>query len=384
MKIMKRILLPTDFSGSSNGAIEMAITMAKHFDTEVILIHVLPEFTKSRSVLDLMSKNVHLQLSKIQEYLQKGGVNTPDPVILIGNSSNNIVERANKLDVNLILMGSGEKGRGDTFKLGIATENVIRNSDIPVWVVKNDTPTEIKEIVCPVDFSKPSKRALANSIHLARTFNAKLSVFTVITPVAESFMGLGSIFDTEHQLIAEKQREQFDLFIGKFDFEGVDYTKEVLDGKPFQEILNKIKSTANTLLIMGTTGKSGISKMLMGSVTEKVVREVPCSFITLKSKNFIRLKVRSEMRDLSSHFKDGKKMLKQGFVEDAINQFQSCLTINNFYMPAWEYLAKAQKRAGRKKEAKISRAQAKEIGDRLYNQKIEADIRSRHHLFGKM
>ncbi len=122
----------------------------------------------------------------------------------------------------------------------------------------------------------------------------------------------------------------------------------------------------------------------MGSVTEKVVREVPCSFITLKSKDVIRLKVKSEIRDLSSHYKEGKKLLKQGFVEDALNQFQICLSINNLYIPAWEGVAKAQKRLGRKKEAKASLKQIMQINEKLYNQKIEADIRSRHHLFSEM
>lgn len=384
MKIIKKILLPTDFSGSAQGAIEMAIAISKNFDTEVVLLHVLPKFTKSKPVLDLMSKNVHSQLSKIQDYLKKGCVNAAEPVILIGNSSSNIVELAKKLDVNLILMGSGEKGRSETFKLGIVTEHVIRNSDIPVWVIKNNTPPTIKNIICPVDFSKPSKRALANAIHLARTFKATLTVLTVIAPIDESFMGLGSLFDAEHKLIATKHREDFEAFLKKFDFEGVEFSKEVLTGKPFKEILNIITNPTNSLLIMGTTGKTSLSKMLIGSVTEKVVREVPCSFITLKSKDIIRLKIKSDIKDLSTHFKEGKKLLKQGFIEDALNQFQICLSINNLYVPAWQNIAKAQERLGRKKDAKKTLKQVAKISESLYNRKIEADIRSRHHLFAKM
>ncbi|MCF6351689.1 MAG: universal stress protein [Cyclobacteriaceae bacterium] len=381
---MKKILLPTDFSGSSKKAIEMAITLAKNFETEVILLHVLPDFTKSTSVLDLMSKNVHFQLSKIQEYLHKGGVKTGEPVIQIGNTYHNIIEFANKLDVNLILMGSGKKSAEEPFKLGITSENVIRNSDIPVWIVKDDTSTNISSIVCPVDFSKPSKRALTNAIHLARVFKAELSVFTVIRPPSESFMGLGTVIDQEQQLIAEKQRELFNAFLTKFDFDGIEYSKKVLTGKPYKEILNNINSSANTLLIMGTTGKSGITKLLIGSVTEKVVREVPCSFITLKSKDIIRLKTKSEIKILSYHFKEGQKMLEQGFLDDALIQFKICLTINSLYIPAWEGRAKTEKRLGNTKQAKQSKEQAKQIRARIYNQQVEADIRSKHHLFGKM
>ena len=283
MKMMKKILLPTDFSGSSQGAIEMAISLAKNFDSEIILLHVLPEFTKSSSVIDVLSKNMHYQLSAIQEYMRKGGVNTAEPIVLMGSNFDHIVKLAEKLQVNLILMGSGEKGLGDKFKLGITTGNVIRNSDIPVWVVKNDTPTSIKTIVCPVDFSWPSERALKNAVHISRTFNAKLIVLTVIEPMADTLLGLGSLLDSEQQLLAEQHLKNFDEFLNKFDFSGIDYMKEVAHGKPYQEILNRVSSHANRLLIMGTTGKTGIAKILMGSVTEKVVREVPCSFITLKT-----------------------------------------------------------------------------------------------------
>lgn len=285
MKMMKKILLPTDFSGSSQGAIDMAITLAKNFDAEIILLHVLPEFTKSTSVLDVLSKNVHFQLSAIQEYMRKGGVNTAQPTILVGSNFDHIVQLSEKLGVNLILMGSGEKGLGDKFKLGITTGNVIRNSSIPVWVVKNDTPPTIKKILCPIDFSWPSERALTNAIHLARTFKAKLNVLTVIEPMADTFLGLGNLLDSEEKLIAEKHHKQFENFLEKFDFTGIEFSQEVAHGKPFQEILNRITSHRNRLLVMGTTGKSGLAKILMGSVTEKVIREVPCSFITLKTHN---------------------------------------------------------------------------------------------------
>jgi len=383
MKMLGKILLPTDFTGSSQGAIDMAIELASKFETEIILLHVLPEFTKTRSVLDMMSKNVHYQLSTIQKYLHKGGVDTAEPMILIGNNWHHIVQVAKELDVNLILMGSGEKGRGDKFKLGTTSENVIRHTDVPVWIIKNDTPASIRNIICPIDFSGPSKRALTNAIHIARTFEAALKVITVIAPLAETFLGLGSLMDSEQKLIEEKQKLDFKEFLNEFDFKGTAHSIEILQGKPSQEILKSITTAANSLLIMGTTGKSGISKILMGSVTEKVIREVPCSFITLKTKNAIRLNIKSELKTLAHHYKEGKALLKEGFAEEALKQFQACLKINNLYAPAWDGIAKAQKRLGNKKEAKKSIKQSEQIRERLNNQKVEADIRAQHHLFGK-
>jgi universal stress protein E len=283
MKMLKKILLPTDYSGSSQGAINMAITLSKNYNTEIFLLHVIELFTNSKALMDEINKNVHYQLTTVQEYMRKEGVKTAEPFVLIGNNYDHIINLSVKLDVNLILMGSGEKGIRDRFKLGVTAGNVIRNSNIPVWVVKNQTPASVQKIVCPVDFSWSSERALKNAIQLAQVFKAKLNVLNVIEPMAETFLGMGSLLESEQQLIAENQRFQFDRFLKKFDFNGIEYSKEVAHGKPAQEILNRITSHANRLLVMGTTGQSDVSNILMGSVTEKVVREVPCSFITLKT-----------------------------------------------------------------------------------------------------
>ncbi len=58
------------------------------------------------------------------------------------------------------MIGSGEKSKNDIFRLGTTAEKIIRKSDKPVWVVKKDNPLNVKNILCPVDFSPESKRAL--------------------------------------------------------------------------------------------------------------------------------------------------------------------------------------------------------------------------------
>jgi universal stress protein E len=367
MKMLGKILLPTDLRGSAQDAIDMAITLAKKFDTEIILLHVLPEFTKSKSVLDIHSKNVHYQLSAVQDYMLKNGVKIADPIISIGHSFHHIVELAKKRDVNLILMGSGEKGRGDKYKLGNITENVIRASDIPVWVVKSDTPADIQHVICPLDFSEPSKRALTNAIHIARTFKADLTLLTVIHPIGDSFLGIKNHLEEEHRKNTEKHVLEFEEFLSEFDFYGIEYVKKIVEGNPEEEILKIITYPTYKLLIMGTTGKSGLAKILIGSVTEKVVREVPCSFVTLKTKDVIRLKIEADIDDISHHFNEGEQLLKKGFPEAALDQFQSCIAINNMYLPAWDAVTETLDRLGRTVEANVSHSQSKKIKDRLYD-----------------
>ncbi len=283
MKMLKKILLPTDFSGSSQGAIDMAITLARMIDAEITLLHVLQVFTNSKALLNELTKNVRYQLTTVQEYMRKKGVQTGEPVVLIGSNFEHIVKLSEKLKVDLILMGSGEKGLHDSFKLGVTAAKVIKNASLPVWVVKNQTQASVQKIVCPVDFSWPSERALNNAIKIAEIFNAKLHVLNVVEPMTETFLGMGNLLESEQQLLADNQQIQFDKFLERFDFSGIKYSKEMAHGRAYQEILNRITSHANRLLVMGTTGLSKHPNVLMGSVTEKVVLQVPCSFITLQT-----------------------------------------------------------------------------------------------------
>ena len=78
----------------------------------------------------------------------------------------------------------------------------------------------------------------------------------------------------------------------------------------------------------------------MGSVTEKVIREVPCSFLTLKSEDVINLQLDTDIKDLENLDRTAMQLMKDGFYEEAISQFKLCLNINNMHVPAYFGIAK--------------------------------------------
>ena len=372
--MMEKILLPTDFTMSSRSAMEMAITLAKKFDSEIILLHVLPDIPKSKLVMDMLNKTTRDQFKAIRKKISLSGVKTVEPVIATGSHSEQIVQLAETRDVNMILMGSGEKESDERFKLSPTAEKVIRKSNKPVWIMKPGMTSSIKRIICPIDFSEPSRRALKNAIHAAREFQAELTVLTVIAPLTDNPLGPDGQLTSEQQLIAEVQTSRFDNFLKEFDFHDVKFLKEIYQGKPYREILKRIKAHKSDLLVMGTTGKTGLSRILKGSVTEKVTWEVPCSFITVKTENVIRLRLETNIRDLETNFRESKQLLAKGFAKEALHQFQHCLNIDCLYIPAWEGMAAVHERLGHKEKAQNCRDKVKEIRERLCNQEVEFDL----------
>ncbi len=302
MKQLEKIVLATDFSKSSENVVENAIGLAKVFNSKIILVHVLP-YIKNEKINTFLKEAVLKKLETINEKIINNGIKTEKPVLEYGNHFDKIIQTAERINANTILIGSGEKSKDDCYQLGITAEKIVRQSNKPVWVIKNENSLNVRNILCPIDFSSESKRALKNAIIVSKWFKAQLTVFSVYEvhnldpPNDDRFF-----WDEDNEFEFSVYKKEFNLFLKNFDLTNIRLKKEIQKGDPSVEILKAIKRYKSDLLIMGTTGKSGLIRILMGSVTEKVIREVPCSFLTLKSEDIISLTLETRIRDIESHY----------------------------------------------------------------------------------
>lgn len=383
MKTLERILLATDFSGSSEKAVKWSVTLAKKFNSEVILLHVISKDYDLNLVTNMVRKAAMDQLSIIRSQLELEGVATAKPIIQIGKICDIIAQTADEKDVNLILMGSGEKDSKERFVIGTTTSKVLRKADKPVWVVKNDAAKEIRNVLCPVDFSDSSRRALKNAIHICRKFEARLHVLNVVPPIPPEFARLRVNTESLEESMAHEQIQHFKNFHDEFEFYGVEWSTLDRMGDPATEILNCVSELDADLLVMGTHGRTGINRLFMGSVTSKVIRELPCSFITTKSEDLIQLRVNTEISSLKTHYKNGLNLMDEGFLKEAEQQFRGCIRINNLHIPAWNRLAEVYDKMDNKEQAKVARQTAQSIQRKLWDKQAELEIRGKSRLFGK-
>jgi universal stress protein E len=372
MKLLEKILLATDFSKPAEDALQSAIVVAKAFHSKIILIHVFPEELSTLD-RDRATTAIAEELHSIQAKIAAQGLEAPQTILEYGSPFVHIIQQADLNDVNVIMLGSGEGNR-----LSVTAEKVMRKAYKPVWVVKTGFTPCFKRILCPVDFSEPSRRAIENAIHLARCFEAELNVLHVIQPVPALYRKFGLMASREKEGLAAEQQARLDHFLQELDFHNVKWTTTIAHGKPDQEILLFLRRVDCDLLIMGTVGQNQHLLNLMGSVTEKVGQESPCSIVTVKAEDVIQLRLESGLADIDSHYQQGKRWLEKGFAEEASRQFLHCIGIDPLFAPAWERLAETQKRLGRQAEALKHLARAKSIRQRLWEQQVESEIRSRH------
>ena len=375
MKLINRILVATDFSNTSDNVVENAIDLAKTFKSKIGLIYVLPTTIKNKKANDLLKDFASKQLNIINEKIRKKGVDTLDPFLECGDFSEKIVAISEKINANIILVGAGEKLENNVFQLGSNAKKIIKKSKKPVFVVKNEKPLGIKKILCPVDFSPESKRALKNAITMCRRFEAELTILSVYE-IAHLFSISNKInIDEQIEYLREDCQTELDSFLKEFTLTGLKVTAEIKKGDPATVILKTLKSNNYDLLIIGTTGKSGIISMLMGSVTEKVIQEIPTSFITLKNEDIITLEIDSKIRDIESLFKEAELLFKNGFFKEAIDEYNKCINISFMHMPSLLGLSKVYEKLGDSINEKKYKAMVTEISNKMYHKKIEDEIR---------
>jgi nucleotide-binding universal stress UspA family protein len=144
---------------------------------------------------------------------------------------------------------------------------------------------DLKRILVPTDFSKFSQNALSYAAALAEKFGAELYLLHVVQNIGVMIPDMVNVVPPimpSNEQMTGAVREALDRVIKDNKLERFKPKPEVRLGTPFYEIIQFAKETNADLIVMGTHGHSGLAHMLLGSVTEKVVRKAPCPVLTVR------------------------------------------------------------------------------------------------------
>jgi nucleotide-binding universal stress UspA family protein len=143
---------------------------------------------------------------------------------------------------------------------------------------------EIRNILCPVDFSDFSRRAVDHAVAVARWYGSTLTLFHVAAVVPVAAYGPGSA-GLAPVVPAHADREELLRSLRRFADEGagtgVPIELDLAEGDVAATILARSEAMAHDLIVMGTHGRSGFERLLLGSVTEKVLRKASCPVLTV-------------------------------------------------------------------------------------------------------
>jgi nucleotide-binding universal stress UspA family protein len=140
-------------------------------------------------------------------------------------------------------------------------------------------------ILVPTDFSKYSQAALNYAVAFAQKFEAELYLLHVVQDLAVFIPDMITVSPPPSPSVEQLTgavHAAFDRLVRENQLERLPLHREVREGTPFYEIIRFAKEKEIDLIIMGTHGHSGLAHVLLGSVTEKVVRKAPCPVLTVR------------------------------------------------------------------------------------------------------
>ncbi|MFC7135374.1 MULTISPECIES: universal stress protein [Salinibaculum] len=283
------ILLPFDGSDGAAAALHHAAEIAHWADATIHVLCVADTRRESVSVVETQVVDALVQEGKdtveeAEKTLSTLGVDYESDVVQ-GNPAPTIVEYAAQYDHDLLVMPThGRKGLS-RYLIGSVTEKVVRLASIPVLTVRMQSDEQLafpyENLLIPTDGSAGASRAAAHGLSLAGSLDATVHALSVVDAVS---LGL----DVRSAISAQKQEETANSavedLIADAETHGVTETvRHIAHGKPIESILETIESNDIDAVVMGTTGRRGTDRILLGSVAEKTVRSAPVPVMTIGS-----------------------------------------------------------------------------------------------------
>jgi len=303
MATFSKILFPTDFSGYSNGVLDHALAWAEGFGANVHMLHVVTvhnfdPFNPDLGFPDIgMERSLHESAEKQMEEIAGYAADRAPTVTRETRTSfspwTEIVTVAQEQGADLIIMAThGRKGLQKLF-LGSTAEKVLEHAPCPVLLLRPDEdeimppPGQVESIVLPTDFSDEASRAAPLALELAGHFGAKLILFHCVeqdVPPPYYVAGITSIFEL-NDTILDISREQMAKLIPDDLADKLDHDFVVREGRSGQQLVSYAHEAVVDLIVMATHGHSGLEQALVGSTTDKVIRNTPCPVLVIRSED---------------------------------------------------------------------------------------------------
>jgi nucleotide-binding universal stress UspA family protein len=145
----------------------------------------------------------------------------------------------------------------------------------------------IRHILAPTDFSQYSKTAVAYAFEFAKAFGAKLSLLHVVEMPPYPVEGYAppSLAATYLEELERQAAEEISRLLADADAATVEVARLVVMGTAYRTIIDTAEAEQVDLIVMATAGRTGLSRLVMGSVAERVVRTASCPVLTMRPKD---------------------------------------------------------------------------------------------------
>ena len=289
-KIKGPILTAMDLDNESDDLLRQADALARSYNVKLSVCHVLPEIFAVQPLfpqlhLDDALKRSGLEaavrdalLERIRAVTDRGssqaGIEIEQGTVHAG-----ILRAAERIGAGAVVVGRKVDPKG-LHILGNAAEHVVRYAHCPVLVAR---PSPAGKVLAATDFSDPALPAVEAGAAEARHRKADLTIIHVIDLLPMMSPFYGEFLDMPPMDLSDQMRKlwqtRLDECVHHFKAKGGGLLR---NGPAASAILNAASELPAQLLVVGTHGRTGLSRVALGSVAEAVVRAAPCSVLTVR------------------------------------------------------------------------------------------------------
>jgi nucleotide-binding universal stress UspA family protein len=303
MKRFKKILVATDTRLDNHPILNAAVEVAVHNKAALTVVDVLPDFSWAtrlslpdhEHVQDLLQQERTEKLAALAAPIRDQGI-AVETKLLEGKTSVEIVREVLRGEHNLVMaVAKGDRSRHSGF-FGHTARRLLRHCPTAVWLVAPETGSQVKHILACVDPStdNPLDAELNDKVYelgssISNFHDSKFSILHAWLMQDESLLSsrLKPKVMTEYE---RKDREYREKLLGKFlnqhDCDRSADNVHVVKGKTPEVVADFVRDNEVDLVIMGTVARSGLSGLLMGNTSEKILDRIDCSVLAIKPYSF--------------------------------------------------------------------------------------------------
>lgn len=280
----KKILVAFDGSESSKNALLQAFRLANDEECWITVVSVIPSYEGEMELVGIKDIRASLRkpcddalaeaekIAKVEKALIK-------TVCEEGEIYERVVDLADSENCDVIVMGRRGLRRLERVLVGSVTARVIGHTKKDVLVVPRGTTVGWKNILLATDGSKHSEIAANKAIDFAKSYGGNLKVISVVDVPSEFYGEAPSIVEDlikKAKTYAENVKKQAEAV-------GIKTETFIREGEAYQAITDIAKEQNINTIVMGSHGRTGLKRLLMGSVTEKVIGYSPCPVLVVKA-----------------------------------------------------------------------------------------------------
>jgi len=278
----KKLLVAIDGSPSSMHALEESFKLSKE---GTLGVSVAPPFTvdlrvgAEGEIKKLLTEPCETALTKAAGMAEVAGAEVFG-ICAMGQPHERIVDLSESEGCDLIVMGAKGMLSLDKTLMGDTTAKVIGYSVKDVLVVPENTPLNLNRILLSTDGSEYSRRATARAMDFAESYGTELYVISIVEISPE-------IYSIAPQVVEKKVAETEKYLAGikkQASSRGITFKEFVRDSaEPYNVIDELAQKEQAGLIVMGSHGRTGLTRILMGSTAERVIAHAPCPVLVVKS-----------------------------------------------------------------------------------------------------